>query len=98
MGIALGAINGAFNLDVALSALESTGRGRLLSTPRVSTQNNVEAEMTQGVQRTSADGSIGLGLYIAAQVVRAHGGRITVESTQEAGTTFSARMPRQPAH
>jgi type IV pilus assembly protein PilQ len=50
LGIALGAVNGAFNLDVALSALESSGRGRLLSTPRVSTQNNIEAEMTQGVQ------------------------------------------------
>jgi len=38
------------NLDVALSALEKQGQGRLLSTPRVTTQNNVEAEMTQGVQ------------------------------------------------
>jgi type IV pilus secretin PilQ/predicted competence protein len=50
LGIALGAVNGSVNLDVVLSQLESTGRGRLLSTPRVSTQNNVEAEMTQGVQ------------------------------------------------
>jgi type IV pilus assembly protein PilQ len=50
VGLALGSINGAFNLDVALSALESTGNGRLLSTPRVTTQNNVAAEMTQGVQ------------------------------------------------
>jgi type IV pilus assembly protein PilQ len=33
-----------------LSALEKQGQGRLLSTPRVTTQNNVEAEMTQGVQ------------------------------------------------
>jgi type IV pilus assembly protein PilQ len=50
VGLALGSINGAFNLDVALSALERTGNGRLLSTPRVSTQNNVEAEIAQGVQ------------------------------------------------
>ena len=50
VGLALGSINGAFNLDVALSALERTGKGRILSTPRVSTQNNVEAEITQGVQ------------------------------------------------
>ena len=35
---------------MALSALESSGQGRILSTPRVTTQNNVEAEMTQGVQ------------------------------------------------
>src|SRR5262249_16734167 len=32
VGLALGAVNGSFNLDVALSALESTGNGRLLST------------------------------------------------------------------
>ncbi len=50
IGIALGAVNGAFNLDVALSALENTGKGRVLSTPRVTTQNNVEAEIMQGVQ------------------------------------------------
>ena len=50
LGLALGSINGALNLDVALTALEASGQGRLLSTPRVSTQNNVEAEITQGVQ------------------------------------------------
>jgi type IV pilus secretin PilQ/predicted competence protein len=50
VGLAMGAVNGAFNLDVALSALERTGKGRILSTPRVTTQNNVEAEITQGVQ------------------------------------------------
>jgi len=50
VNLALGSINGAFNLDVALSALENSGNGRLLSTPRVTTQNNVAAEMTQGVQ------------------------------------------------
>ena len=50
LGLALGSVNGAVSLDVALAALERAGRGRLLSSPRVATQNNVEAEMTQGVQ------------------------------------------------
>jgi len=50
VSLALGSVNGAFNLDVALSALESSGNGRILSTPRVTTQNNIEAEMTQGQQ------------------------------------------------
>ena len=50
VNLALGSVNGAFNLDVALSALETSGNGRLLSTPRVTTQNNIAAEMTQGVQ------------------------------------------------
>ncbi len=50
IGLALGSVNGAFNLDVALTALEESGNGRILSTPRVATQNNVPAEITQGVQ------------------------------------------------
>jgi type IV pilus assembly protein PilQ len=49
-GISLGSINGAFNLDVAITAAESAGNLRVLSTPRVSAQNNMEAEITQGVQ------------------------------------------------
>jgi type IV pilus secretin PilQ/predicted competence protein len=50
VGLALGSVNGALNLDLALSALERSGNGRLLSTPRVTTQNNIAAEVTQGVQ------------------------------------------------
>jgi type IV pilus assembly protein PilQ len=50
VGITLGSVNGSFNLDLALSALESSGNGRLLSTPRVSTQNNIPAEIMQGTQ------------------------------------------------
>jgi type IV pilus assembly protein PilQ len=50
IGLALGAVNGAVNLDVALSALETSGQGRILSTPRVTTQNNIEAQITQGIQ------------------------------------------------
>jgi type IV pilus assembly protein PilQ len=50
IGLMLGSVNGAFSLDLALSALESSGNGRILSTPRVSTQNNVEAEIMQGIQ------------------------------------------------
>ncbi len=50
VGLALGSVNGAFNLDVALSALERTGKGRVLSTPRLTTQNNVSASVQQGIQ------------------------------------------------
>jgi type IV pilus secretin PilQ/predicted competence protein len=50
IGLALGSINGAFNLDVALTALENTGKGRILSTPRLTTQNNQTAEVAQGIQ------------------------------------------------
>jgi type IV pilus assembly protein PilQ len=50
VGIKLGSVNGAFNLDVAITAAEAQGNLKILSTPRVSTQNNGEAEITQGVQ------------------------------------------------
>jgi type IV pilus assembly protein PilQ len=50
IGLAVGAVNGAFNIDVALTALERSGKGRILSTPRLTTQNNVAAEVTQGLQ------------------------------------------------
>jgi type IV pilus secretin PilQ/predicted competence protein len=73
IGIALGSVNGALNLDVILSQLESSGRGRLLSTPRVSTQNNVEAEMTQGVQipiQTVANNTITVSFKDAALTLR----------------------------
>jgi type IV pilus assembly protein PilQ len=48
--LALGAINGAFNLDVTLSALEQNGLLKVISRPRITTQNNKEAEVTQGVE------------------------------------------------
>jgi len=50
IGISMGNILGSFNLDLALTALERQGRGRLLSTPKVTTQNNQAAEIKQGVQ------------------------------------------------
>jgi type IV pilus assembly protein PilQ len=50
IGMSLGNIIGSFNLDAALTALERQGRGRLLSSPKITTQNNQAAEIKQGVQ------------------------------------------------
>jgi type IV pilus assembly protein PilQ len=73
IGLALGSVNGAVNLDVALTALESTGQGRILSTPRISTQNNIEAEITQGVQipvQTVANNTVTVTFKDAALTLR----------------------------
>jgi len=40
---------------------------------------------------------LGLGLYIAQQIITAHGGRIDASSTAEAGTTFTVAFPRDEA-
>ena len=37
---------------------------------------------------------LGLGPYIVSEIVRAHGGDITVRSARDAGTTFACRLPR----
>jgi signal transduction histidine kinase len=42
----------------------------------------------------SASHSIGLGLFIARAIVSAHGGRIDVHSSNDAGTTFTAQLPK----
>jgi signal transduction histidine kinase len=36
---------------------------------------------------------LGLGLYIASEIARSHGGEITVRSTEETGTTFTVTCP-----
>jgi two-component system sensor kinase FixL len=42
-------------------------------------------------------GGLGLGLYIARQIVEAHGGEIRVESAPGTGTSFIVLLPREPA-
>jgi signal transduction histidine kinase len=44
---------------------------------------------------TGPYGNLGLGLYIAERIVHAHKGRIEVESSDEAGTTFTVILPRR---
>jgi signal transduction histidine kinase len=46
-------------------------------------------------RRSKQDG-LGLGLYIAKEIAEAHGGRIELDSSQDAGTTFKVTLPRHP--
>ena len=44
----------------------------------------------------SGDGGSGIGLYICQDVVKYHGGSLTLASTGPGGTTFRILLPRTP--
>ena len=46
--LSLGSITGAFNIDAAISAAETRGQVRIISAPKIITQNNQQAEIKQG--------------------------------------------------
>ena len=49
-----------------------------------------------GTGPASTSSGLGLGLYIASQIVKSHKGSIEVSSGPAVGTTFTARLPRRP--
>jgi type IV pilus secretin PilQ/predicted competence protein len=48
IGMSLGSLTGAVMLDVRLSALESSGHGKILSSPRITTANHKQAKIKSG--------------------------------------------------
>jgi signal transduction histidine kinase len=52
---------------------------------------------SRGERDSSNRKSLGLGLYIAAEIAKAHNGKIMVSSTKEQGTRFVFSMPSKPS-
>jgi len=48
VGLSMANVLDTFRLDMAISALETSGTGRIISAPKVTTQNNMEAQIIQG--------------------------------------------------
>jgi len=46
--------------------------------------------------REKKTAGLGLGLYISREIIRAHGGDVTVRSSARDGTTFRVSLPREP--
>jgi two-component system CheB/CheR fusion protein len=53
-----------------------------------------QVELSESDRRQGA--GLGLGLYIAREIVAAHGGTLTVEETTDPGATFIVRLPLTP--
>src|SRR6185369_736390 len=51
----------------------------------------------RGAAHGTQRGSVGLGLFIVREIVRAHGGAVEVRSSAGEGTTFTVRLPRGPS-
>jgi type IV pilus assembly protein PilQ len=83
LGFSFANVLDTFRLDMALSALETSGSGRIISAPKVTTQNNQEAEIIQGRQipvQTVANFTVSTRYVNAALELRATP-QITAEGT-----------------
>ena len=68
----------------------------------VSNEGVIPAEllprMFEPFRRGERTGSgLGLGLYIVREITTAHGGKVSVTSSEVAGTRFEVRLPRHPS-
>ena len=61
LGFVFGSLDNSTILDLRLTALESSGEGRIISSPRITTLDNEKAKITQGIsipfQTVSAEGT-----------------------------------------
>jgi signal transduction histidine kinase len=85
---------------VRIAVLEDADRAILeVADEGIGMTAEVRARLFQAFERgLSSDhyGGLGLGLYITAQILRAHGGTISVRSTPGEGSTFTVELPRKP--
>jgi signal transduction histidine kinase len=85
-------------IDVVLSGLESEVSIAVRNEGEPIPANEMREifePMVKGSRERATPSSVGLGLYIAREVVRAHGGEIKAQSSAETGTTFTVQLPRR---
>jgi type IV pilus assembly protein PilQ len=72
IGISFGKLGGKLSLDLQLSAMQTTGNGKILSNPKVMTLNNKEAKISSGtdipVRTVVASATTGAGSTNTASV------------------------------
>ncbi len=82
--------------DADKVTLRVKNRGRPIPADQLQVIFNPLVQIPSGLVDEDADAStsLGLGLYIAREIVEMHGGTIEAESSAGDGTVFSARLPR----
>ncbi len=81
VGFSLGSLGGNYNLQLRLSALEEQGTIKLISAPKISAENNVQASISQGVS-------------IPISVITAEGAQTTFVDAQ-LGLTVKPRVSQR---
>lgn len=77
--------------------LRVESRGKLIPPEHINTVFEPLVRLAGDNETPLAQGtSMGIGLYIVKQIVIAHGGAITVTSTEQEGTVFALTLPRRP--
>jgi signal transduction histidine kinase len=85
--------------DAEKIAVHVKNRGRPIPVDQLQVIFNPLVQIPSALvdEESSPSTSLGLGLYIAQEIITRHGGTMSAESSQEAGTVFSAHLPRKPA-
>jgi signal transduction histidine kinase len=75
--------------------LTVTNQGPVIASSALPTLFNPFVRVASMPRTNKQGGGIGLGLYIAREIVTAHAGTIAVASSEETATVFTVRLPRQ---
>ena len=75
-------------------ALRVQNRGPVIPSSKISGLFSPFKRLRAGASASETAHNLGLGLYVAERVVAAHGGAISVTSSEEDGTAFTVRLPR----
>ncbi len=105
LGLKLGSVDSTALLDMQLMSLQNEGKGRILSMPKISTMNNIEALIESGseipFQTTSADGTktefkkATLKLKVTPHITPDNFIRLEIEANKDEAD-FANQLPNSP--